>query len=227
MGKILITDHALEQAAASVSKAMLNAIPSAEECRHEFSTEFEAKIQQLQEKERRNTHRRSIVRRVAAVFLAIVLGAGIWLATDSQARAAVAKWFREVYETHIVYRFTGEAPGGELPIYKPTWIPDGYEEGAVVGTETVQTLVYQKGEDAFTITYYWMSEERIGELIGTDGEGKAVSVKGNQGYFYPAAGEGSTNDLVWVDERANIQFGISAYLAEEDIMRMAESLKIR
>ena len=83
MGKVLITDHALEQAAASVSKAMLNAIPSAEECRHEFLPEFEAKIQQLREKECRHTHRRSILRRVAAVFLAIVLGAGVWLATDT------------------------------------------------------------------------------------------------------------------------------------------------
>lgn len=227
MGKILIADHALEQAAASVSEAMLSTIPPAEACRHEFSPEFEAKIQQLQEKERCHQQRRSIIRRVAAVFLAIVLGAGVWLATDSQARAAVAKWFREVYETHIVYRFTGEAPGGELPTFKPTWIPDGYEEVAVVGTETVQTLVYQKGEDAFAITYYWMSEERIGELIGTDGEGKAVSVKENQGYFYPAADETSTNDLIWIDKRANIQFVVSAYLAEDDIMCIAESLKLQ
>ena len=197
MGKVLITDYALEQAAASVSEAMLKAIPSAEECRHEFSPEFEAKIQKLQEKERQHTHRRSIARRVAAVILAIVLGAGVWLATDSQARAAVAKWFREVYETHIVYRFTGETPSGELPTYKPTWIPDGYEEVTVVGTETIQTLVYQKGEDAFTITYYWMSEDRIAQFIGTDGEGKLISVGRNQGHYYPHASADTTNDLIW------------------------------
>lgn len=226
MQKFSFSDEDLKRAASAVCDAMLAALPDPAECNHVFSAEFEEKMDLLIAKEERRSKTRKILQRVAAAALAVVIGIGAWLAVDQEARAAVFRWIREVYESSVLYRFTGETPSGELPVYRPTWLPDGYEETAVVGTETVLTLVYQKNEDAFTLTYHWMTEERVFELIGTDGEGIAVWVGNNQGRYYPALNHESTNDLVWIDEEANIMFTLSAFLSEKDILHIAESTEL-
>ena len=48
------------------------------------------------------------MQRVAAVFLAIFIGFGGVMAISPTVRAAVINWITEWYETHIVYRYTGE-----------------------------------------------------------------------------------------------------------------------
>ena len=44
------------------------------------------------------------LRRVAAAFLAATVGVSVWLAVDTDARAAFVGWVRELYEHSIVYR---------------------------------------------------------------------------------------------------------------------------
>ena len=138
----------------------------------------------------------------------------------------VSRWIRTVYESSVIYRFFGAAPEGELPDYRPAWVPDGYVEVQSLHTESERVLVYQSSDSAFTLTYYWMDEATGTTLDGISGESRTVSVQGNPGYYYPSAGPGSTNDLIWTDESSGLVFILSAYLPEHDILHIAESVEL-
>lgn len=224
MGKIIITDDALKLAAASVREAMLSTIPPAEECRHTFSPEFEAKMEQLIAAEQRRSRRRSAARRVAAVFLAVLLGVGAWLAVDAPARASFFNWVREVYETYIVYRFTGEPSAEGLPEYRLGWLPDGYVEVSMVHDDNLQGYLYQNGETALTFMYYHLIQGDAGIHYNEDAECTPITVNGHQGHFYAAANATVSNDLIWVDEPRGILFVLSGFLSQDDMLNIAESL---
>lgn len=65
----------------------------------------------------------------AAIFLLVVsLGFGAIMVGSPTARAAFMNWIKEVYETHIVYRFMGEDIDGEMPHYEITALPEGFVE---------------------------------------------------------------------------------------------------
>ena len=80
MGKLLITDGELRKAAAAVRDAMLASIPAEEDCPYEFSPGFEERIFRLYEEKRaeKKKPKRRVLRRVAAIFLAAVIGFGAW-----------------------------------------------------------------------------------------------------------------------------------------------------
>lgn len=109
------------------SPSVLSACP--EECRHVFSLSFEKKMRRLLRKQRHPFAHR-MLQRAAAIFLTALVGIGTWLAVDMQARAAFFRWCKEVYENQVIYRFYGEQRG-QTDVYRPAWLPDGYEEDSV------------------------------------------------------------------------------------------------
>ncbi len=225
MNEFSFSDRELTYAAAQTADSMLDTLPQ-DGPNHTFSPRFEQKMALLLNRERHRRQLRAVMGRAAAVFLAVLIGLGAWLAVDREARAAVVRWAREVYENSIVYRFSGEIPGGALPTLRPTWLPEGYEEVAVMGDETVQVLLYQKGDDAITLTYYWMHEGGAGFLSGTGGVEVEVSVNGCAGYFYPAADDNSSHDLIWINDKLEIMFILQSHLPQDDIMHIAESIEL-
>lgn len=226
MQKFEISDRALKEAAGAVVTSLLGTLPEPEELAHDFSDGFEEKMRLVIAKEKRRSAFRKFGRRAAAVILAALVGMGAWLAVDQEARAMVSRWIRTVYESSVIYRFFGAAPEGELPDYRPTWVPDGYVEVQSLHTGLERVLVYQSSDSAFTLTYYWMDDTGIDILDGTSVKSKAVSVQEDPGYYYPSAGPGSTNDLIWADEASGLVFILSAYLPEHDILHIAESVEL-
>lgn len=226
MGKITITDDALRLAASSVREAMLSTIPPAEECSHTFSPEFESAMERLMEAEQRRHRRLSIIRKVAAVFLAAMIGVSVWLATDAPARASFSNWIREVYETYIVYRFTGEPPADALPEYRLGWIPEGYTEVSISGDDQLRNVLYSNGENRkedIVFSYCSLFEGRVLYVFKTD-DGEQVEINGSSGYFYYGETAADANGAIWIDDQSNREFTIAARLPKEVILRMAESL---
>ena len=226
MQKFEISDRALKEAAGAVVTSLLGALPEPEELAHDFSDGFEEKMRLVIAKEKRHSAFRKFGRRAAAVILAALVGMGAWLAVDQEARAMVSQWIRTVYESSMIYRIFGAAPEGELPDYRPAWVPDGYVEVQSLRTESERVLVYQSSDSTFILTYYWMGDARTIIVDEESGENRAVSVQGNPGYYYPSAGPGSTNDLIWTDESSGLVFILSAYLPEHDILHIAESVEL-
>ena len=82
---INLTDDLLRAAAADVRTAMLDALPAPEECSHTFSPQFERKMQKLIRQQKAGYR---LLRQVAAVFFALLIGSSVWLMVDTEARAA-------------------------------------------------------------------------------------------------------------------------------------------
>lgn len=71
-----ITEDMLRNAAAEVREAMLDSLPPQEDMNHVFSRRFERKMNRLIQKQKGG---HQTLQRIAAVFLALLLGGGIWL----------------------------------------------------------------------------------------------------------------------------------------------------
>ena len=226
MRKYNFTNADLRSAAAVVCNAMLDQLPEPSECRHTFSVEFEQKIRVLMDSKPHHSSWKKLAQRAAAVILAALLGLGAWIAVDQDARASVIRWIREVYENSIVYRFFGDVAAEKNYVYELSWVPEGYEITGQVGDESTQTVIYQKESDVFTFVYHRATEESLAQLLETKGDGVSVSINGIVGQYYEAANSETTNDLLWVDDDSGVFFCISSFLPYEDILHMAESIKL-
>ncbi len=163
--------------------------------------------------------------RWAAVFLLFVsLSFGLALLFSAPARAAVECWIVEWYETHIVYRYSGEA--GALPRFELTGLPEGVVE--LERTEAYQfTNVLYGNENgkmiSFTCTV--MAQGGAMEIVPNDDAVLEVEVGKNQGTLFIPRNPESMKTLTWIDEKAGVQFTLTANLDGSDIIRLAESLR--
>lgn len=81
-----ITDEMLYQHAAEARDIWLDTLPKDEELPdHQFSDAFMASLETMknQEQGQRKKRKRSPLQRVAAVFLAVLIGSGTWLGVDA------------------------------------------------------------------------------------------------------------------------------------------------
>lgn len=230
MSQIVLFDETLKQAAASVRQSMLDSLPLPSQCEHEFSPDFQAKMKRMiaQHELRRKAHK--AMQRAAIFLLVALIGVSAWLTVDAQAREAFFTWVREVYKEHIVYRFFGEPAAESLPVYRITWLPEGYEEIDVYSNDNLFSVLYQKGDDttdAFVFEYYFMQDGGLTELLFFDDEDynyKVIDINGVHADFYETELPGETNNLIWIDENAGIIFTLNGFLKESIMIHIAESV---
>ncbi len=165
--------------------------------------------------------------RVAAVFLAIFIGFGGVMAISPTVRAAVINWITEWYETHIVYRYTGEDIPGEMPQYEITDLPDGYQETVRDIVSAAVSIVYEnENHDLICLDYTFM-QEGAANLIVTEGfHVEEVLINGCEGTLFVPDDPQNMKTLTWIDPEENIQFTLNASLSKIDILHMAESVSL-
>lgn len=227
MNNHMISDKDLKEAAEKVRTAMLRSIPTAEEFCHTFSPDFCAKIDILIQSESRRINLRRTGRKIAAVFLAILISLGAWLLVDTEARASFFTWIKEVYETHIVYRFTGDIPSGTLPEYRLGWLPEGYEEALVVESDSVHNVLYtNSSNDGIIFTYQHTHQGTLLELLTPENSETIYLADGQAAHYYRATDNDSTDSLIWIDTSTQIAYSISSALPLEDILHIAECITL-
>ncbi len=75
------------------------------------------------------------------------------MVTSPNARARVIQWVREWYETHIVYRYSGEVIPEEMPQYEISNLPEGYQEIDRFTFSSYVSVIYQTRRD---FRYIWI-----------------------------------------------------------------------
>lgn len=125
--------------------------------------------------------------------------------------------------------YTGNVPAkaGVLQDYRPTWLPDGWFEAWAKKTDTIHTVTYASGNEQFDLVYQTTEHGIASEVFLADGgyTCEIVDINGITGDFYLAESEADTNELVWLDEDANIAFYLSAPLPKSDMVQIAKSIK--
>ena len=172
---------------------------------------------------------KNVAQKIAVILLVFSLSLGSLMAVSPTVRAAVVRWVTEWYETHIVYRYSGEQIIGEMPQYEITDLPEGYIEDERVNWPSYVSVVYQNKDTGKTIyldcTY--MQQGSASDYV-TDGvEVVPVTVNGLSGQlFLTDDWENKWNTITWIDAERNLQFEIDANVNRDVILHMAESVSL-
>ena len=116
-----------------------------------------------------------------------------------------------------------------LPVeYRLTWVPEGYElylQNDTFGNSF--SFLYKNPEGR--LLHFMVQLDREGARAylypNENAEEKQVLVGRNPADLYLVDTGGANSELVWQDPEAGALFYISAFLPEEDILKMAESIE--
>ena len=172
---------------------------------------------------------KNVAQKAAVILLVFSLSLGSLMAVSPTVRAAVVRWVTEWYETHIVYRYSGEQITGEMPQYEITDLPEGYAEDERVNWPSYVSVVYQNKDTGKTIYLdcTFMQQGSASDYV-TDGvEVVPVTVNGLEGeMFLTDDWENTRNTITWFDPQTNIQFSLNANVNQDDILHIAESVSL-
>lgn len=222
----MITDEMLRSSAARSSELFAHTITSDYDPAQQYepSDLFEKKIRKLFHRAKHPYFYKAI-QRIASIFLAAILIGSMYLAVDTEARAAFLDWIKEVYEHSIVYRIMPSSAAKDLPHYKLTWLPDGFGEPDIYENETVYSALYQNSStgEIVIFDYYRLSSEVQAKLF-TDQQPEHVLVNGIIADFYAASSDSESNNLLWIDTEAGVFCAIDSNLSKDVILHIAESI---
>lgn len=174
---------------------------------------------------------KNVAQKIAVILLVFSLSLGSLMAVSPTVRAAVVRWVTEWYETHVVYRFSGEQLSGEMPKYEITNLPEGYVEDERVDWPTYISIIYRKANDEnapwIYLRYVYMQQGTVNN-IGTEGADIIpVTVNGIEGQLYLARNpDESDSTITWIDPDKNIAFVVDAALDADSILHIAESVSL-
>lgn len=220
------SDQHLRTAAHAAGDAILASYYANAESDHQFSPEFEQKMNLLLLQTRRRP-RHLILQKVASVLLAIALGGSLWLAIDTDARAAVFGWIREQYENVFQYSFEGSIAPVSEQTYELGWVPEGYSFHHRYGNESCTTVLYtnERGE-ILTLSYIAGAGLESSDLfiLGDSGINKTVKVGDMPADLYLTDVPDDSNVIVWTDTDTMELFAIASVEDEKDLIKIAENI---
>ncbi len=217
----MISEEALRQAAAEASDCLVRSLDEAGIPVHNFSARFERKMRRLIRRTRHPAAYRALIR-VACAFLAFLLGSGVFLAVNPEARAAFFGWVRTQYERLFVYDVANTGEQTELPEYTLGWLPEGYEEvGRYIYPEYIWILYSDNNNE---IDFLYSYDNKL-YLSYADSMVKQTCVKNLPAEFYYSQKDNGRNAIVWSDPNTPILFIINSKFEENIMIHMAENIQ--
>lgn len=217
----------LEQAAAATARAMLSALPPAQEERL-CSPEFQKSMTALLRRERRRTASRRRTRWAAVLALVCLAGVTVWTASQAHAGGGASSWVRQNFQNSVVYSFSGAASDQALPSYRLSWLPEGYQETQRYTHQSVVSIVYQTSlKETLVFTYLHIQKNSAAMLPFAQGDCicEIVEIAGQEADLYLPLAEEESAALMWVEE--DILFSLSGRLTEWELMQAAESVLVK
>ncbi len=220
----LYRDQDLHAAAKEVRKAMLASLPEPDEIQYEFSPRLTQQVNNLIIKYERREKRMSVLRRVAVVFVALIIGAGTWLAVDVQARDAVFIWIKTIYNDIVVHQFKDNSNVIPDANYTLGWVPEGFilkdSHHSASGSSEWYIDAFT-GENIFFDSVPGDSTVEYGDFSNAE----QVLINGMTGYFYYANTPNETNSILLVNDDNGVIFMIDSELSKETIIKIAENIQ--
>ena len=170
---------------------------------------------------------KNVAQKAAVILLVFSLSLGSLMAVSPTVRAAVVRWVTEWYETHIVYRYSGENISGEMPQYEISGLPQDYTEIIRDVYEASVSVVYESPSgDMICFDYTHMQQGAANIIAPGDDEILDVTVNGIQGQFFLPHDPADAKTITWIDADSNLQFVVKAFCSETDILHIAESVSL-
>lgn len=109
-------------------------------------------------------------------------------------------------------------------VYKPTWLPEGYEMTVAPEPGDMVRAVYQGDGDLLAFSYT-KNVENASIYVQQEGSDVQSVYVGDIPADLLIDQDGGANILIWTDDHRGATFWISAHLPAEDMIRMAESIE--
>lgn len=207
-----ILDNELQKACAMVRCSMLDSFP--ENLDGQFSDEFLKRIEVLRVTKQRIEKQQLLRKRFASAVAAFIIAITMLLSLNTEVRAAVATWFKEVYETFTTYWFTPETQN-ILPTFELTAVPEGY---ICIYDETLsnsRSMLYQNEKDQsdiFSIRYALLQADAPLTVSYPDTDFVFLKIEVNEysGELYISKNPDESHALIWVDESNRVVFTITS-----------------
>lgn len=165
--------------------------------------------------------------RVGQAAACLLLAGALTYAAVPPARAWVHEAVQMVVEwleTNTRFRFHGEAQG-ELGHWRPTYLPEGYEEIDAFALGSGWSITYENNANDQVVFDYTLIE--AGNLYNFDNEHSdyfELKMNGQPAHLFISNEEGWPSHLVWLDETGQISYYLMANLPEGEFLAVAESV---
>lgn len=223
----------LELALSAIREHELTQMPAEAEL-HEvvsLSLTFERRMKKLWRSKVSNPNNQIVwkvaIQKIAVFLLVVSVSVGGVMAVSPPVRAAVIRWATEWYETHIAYRFFGEAHIGDMPDYEISELPESFKETDRYEDSASVSVFYEDGQGGVVCFDYVFIQNGVGQIITGSENIVEVTVDGSLGYLVVPTDNKDTTTITWIDQDANISFFIDTTLDEETAMKLAESVCLK
>lgn len=105
-------------------------------------------------------------------------------------------------------------------------LPEGYVEVNTAQGNIMNIVIYKHNEDTLYFRYYLIEQGVQDEIFSVGIEPVSVRINGISGEFFEMKDPTSSNELIWIDEAKGIGFGLSGFLDQEKMQKIAESVLI-
>ena len=171
-----------------------------------------------------------VLRTAAGLLLVLSLTAGAVLWASPAARVWAAELARMLMVwTDVSADFLfhgGDAAATDLSCWRPTWLPEGYEEVEVWAPGGIYKITYENAEGQ-SLTLRCISPNT--SAVSMDNEHSdysEITINGSKAYLLVSNAEGWQSSLIWTNEENSVMFILRGYISAEDLIRMAESVRI-
>lgn len=218
-----IEEEALRLAALAVRDALACSLPEPDEVSHTFSPRFHAMMHALLRRDAMRVSLRRLARSAAVLLLTLLIGSGLWLSFDAEARADFKLWVRSVYQNSILYQYFGTRHDG-LPACEFGWLPEGYEQSSSYQIKESLYIVFSKdGQPDIVFTcfsttsdmQYFVFEEYSWQSIDFD---KITSIE-----IYS---DENSSVYIWCDKANMLAFSINSKLDRDIIFKIIANIHL-
>ena len=210
----MITDEMLKEAAGEAEAMGLADLPR----EHKFSEDFQRRVDRAKY---RRLHRGSGAVRCVTLVLAVCLTVfGGALALSPEVRAEVGSWFKG---DAFVGSPSGKVPAAERKDFCLTWIPEGCTVYDVLDIGAGKLYAYVDENNHF-LTFKYMYDGKSYAMVEGYEHRQVLLGDVQADIFLDPSGEHS-NDIIWKDPNGDVCFIISAFVEEEQLIRLALSVK--
>ena len=221
----MISDEMLRIAAEEYEEALLSSLPEDAGCDHAFSPGFERKMRRL-------CHRvkyasvYSTLRRAACAVAVLVLSASMLLLCNTEVRAAMFGWVKEVYKNITTYSFAGEAD--EEPVsrsYDFAQVPEGYAVVDRLDTSVGTSILYVHENGAMMeLSYEFGTDDYSFSIVSSDRDVYSQeNIEGKMMEFYLSTDPNYNSMVLWTNDD-HVMFSISAKCDKDTLIELAQSV---
>lgn len=222
---MIISEERLAQAIIEYDRFLMESLPEPIECKHVFSAAFERKMKKLI---RKADHfiAYKVMRYAASILIAFLISASMFLAVNTEARAAVIGWVKEQFQDVYRYFYTAEEVNASSD-YVLNWLPEEYQFVDSIEEPTGMSYLYFKNTGELLEFTYVKGADATSFTAGNGEYDQKYIVEGNFcAEIYLSKTSDKSNAIIWTDQTEEIIFSIKAFENEEVLINIAKCVSL-